>query len=78
MPRPIRTGSRPEIEVLLRARVAAVPPALPRGMRFDRLQPIESYAVDGGRMVRYRATLAGHITHYLFGWTEDERIFWAS
>ncbi|HEY7661683.1 MAG TPA: serine hydrolase domain-containing protein [Xanthobacteraceae bacterium] len=68
----------PEIEVLMRARLAAVPPALPSGMRFDRLEPIESYAVDGGRMVRYRATLAGHITHYLFGWAEDERIFWAS
>jgi hypothetical protein len=31
-----------------------------------------------GRMVRYRASLGGHVAHYLFGWTEDDRIFWAS
>jgi hypothetical protein len=68
----------PEIQVLLRAGLAAVPPALPSGMRLDRLEPIESYAVAGGRMVRYRATLSGHTAHYLFGWTEDDRIFWAS
>jgi hypothetical protein len=47
-------------------------------MRFERLEPIESYPVDGGRMVRYRASLPGRDAHYLFGWTEDGRIFWAS
>ena len=26
----------------------------------------------------HRGGLAGHVAHYLFGWTEDERIFWAS
>jgi hypothetical protein len=29
-------------------------------------------------MVRYRASLGGHVAHNLFGWTEDDRIFWAS
>jgi D-alanyl-D-alanine carboxypeptidase len=68
----------PEMRALLRVAPGAVPPPLPAGMRFDGLEPIESYAVEGGRMVRYRATLGEHTAHYLFGWTEDERIFWAS
>lgn len=29
-------------------------------------------------MVRYRGTLKDHAAHYLFGWTDDDRIFWAS
>jgi hypothetical protein len=29
-------------------------------------------------MVRYRAALGGHVAHYLFGWTEDDRIFWST
>ena len=68
----------PEMQVRLRAGVAALPQPLPAGTRFERLEPIESYAVDGGRMVRYRATLGGHTAHYLFGFTEDGRVFWAS
>ena len=27
-------------------------------------------------MVRYRASLGGHVAHYLFGWTDDDKIFW--
>jgi hypothetical protein len=68
----------PEMQVRLRAGVAGLPQPLPPSMRFERLEPIESYEVDGGRMVRYRASLAGRDAHYLFGWTEDNRIFWAS
>jgi D-alanyl-D-alanine carboxypeptidase len=68
----------PEMQVRLRAAAGGLPPALPAGLRFQRLEPIESYPVDGGRMVRYRASLAGHASHYLFGWTEHDRIFWAS
>jgi CubicO group peptidase (beta-lactamase class C family) len=68
----------PEMQVRLRAAAGGLPPALPAGMRFERLEPIESYPVDGGRMVRYRASLAGHASHYLFGWAEHDRIFWAS
>jgi hypothetical protein len=66
------------MQVRLRAAAGGLPPALPAGLRFERLAPIESYAVDGGRMVRYRAILAGHAGHYLFGWTEHDRIFWVS
>ncbi|MGA7485330.1 MAG: serine hydrolase domain-containing protein [Xanthobacteraceae bacterium] len=68
----------PEMQLRLRAAAGGLPPALPRGTRFDQLEPLESYPVDGGTMVRYRGRLAGHAGHYLFGWTEDERIFWAS
>jgi CubicO group peptidase (beta-lactamase class C family) len=68
----------PEMRVRLRAGAGGLPPALPAGMRFERLEPIESYAVDGGRMVRYRASLAGHASHHLFGWVGHDRIFWAS
>jgi D-alanyl-D-alanine carboxypeptidase len=68
----------PEMQVRLRAGVAALPQPLPAGMRFERLEPIESYAVDGGRMTRYRASLGGHTAHYLFGFTDDGRVFWAS
>jgi CubicO group peptidase (beta-lactamase class C family) len=68
----------PEMQVRLRAAAGGLPPRLPAGTRFERLEPIESYAVDGGRMLRYRAHLAGHTSHYLFGFTEHDRIFWAS
>jgi CubicO group peptidase (beta-lactamase class C family) len=68
----------PEMQVRLRAAAGGLPPALPAGTRFEHLEPIESYAVDGGRMLRYRARLAGHASHYLFGFTEHDRIFWAS
>jgi D-alanyl-D-alanine carboxypeptidase len=68
----------PEMQVQLRAAPAALPPPLPAGMRFDSLEPIESYAIEDGRMVRYRGTLKDHMAHYLFGWTDDDRIFWAS
>jgi D-alanyl-D-alanine carboxypeptidase len=70
----------PEMQVLLRAGGEGFQASLPgRLPPLDRLEPIESYPVPGsGRMVRYRATLAGHVAHYLFGWTEDDRIFWTS
>ena len=68
----------PEMQMLLRAAGRGVLPALPRGVQFDRLEPIESYPVQGGEMVRYRATVATHVGHCLFGWTADDRIFWAS
>ena len=45
---------------------------------FDRVEPIESYPVPGGQMVRYRASLGGHVAHYLFGWTDDDKIFWTT
>jgi CubicO group peptidase (beta-lactamase class C family) len=70
----------PEMQVLLRVGGEAFQASLPgRLPPLDRLDPIESYPVPGGgRMVRYRAALAGHVAHYLFGWTDDDRIFWAS
>ena len=68
----------PEMQVRLRAAAGGLPPALPAGMHFERLEPIEAYAVDGGRMVRYRASLAGRANHYLVGWAERDRFFWAS
>ena len=68
----------PELQVLLRAAPGVLPPALPAGMRLDQLDPVEDYPVEGGRMVRYRASLGGHSAHYLFGWTADDRIFWAA
>jgi hypothetical protein len=68
----------PEIQLMLRAPGEGLRAALPAGAQLDRLEPIESYAVQGGHMVRYRATLATQTTYYLFGWTEDERIFWTS
>lgn len=69
----------PEMQVLLRAGGEGFQASLPgRLPPLDRLETIESYSVPAGLMVRYRATLAGHVAHYLFGWTEDDRIFWAS
>ena len=70
----------PEMQVLLRVGGEGFQASLPgRLPPLDRLEPIESYPVPGGgRMVRYRASLGGHVAHYLFGWTEDDRIFWAS
>jgi hypothetical protein len=29
-------------------------------------------------MVRYRASLGSHVAHYLFGWTDDDKMFWTS
>jgi CubicO group peptidase (beta-lactamase class C family) len=68
----------PELQVLLRTVPGVLPPALPVGMRLDQLEPVEDYPVEGGRMVRYRASLGAHSAHYLFGWTADDRIFWAA
>jgi D-alanyl-D-alanine carboxypeptidase len=68
----------PEMQMLLGVVPGVVPPPLPAGLRFDSLEPVESYAVAGGAMVRYRASLSGHVNHYLFGWTDDDRIFWAA
>jgi len=34
--------------------------------------------VPGGQMVRYRASLGSHVAHYLFGWTDDDKIFWTT
>ena len=70
----------PEMQVLLRVGGEGFQASLPgRLPPLDRLEPIESYPVPGGgRMVRYRASLGGHVAHYLFGWTVDDRIFWAS
>jgi hypothetical protein len=68
----------PEMQALLRVAPGALPPALPVGVRLDQLEPVEDYTVEGGRMVRYRATIGGHSGHYLFGWTDDDRIFWAA
>jgi D-alanyl-D-alanine carboxypeptidase len=68
----------PELQVLLRSVPGVLPPALPVGVRLDQLGPVEDYPVEGGRMVRYRASLSGHSAHYLFGWTADDRIFWAA
>jgi hypothetical protein len=68
-----------EMQVLLRSGGEGFQASLPgRLPPLDRLEPIESYPVPGGRMVRYRATLAGHVAHYLFGWTDDDKIFWTS
>jgi hypothetical protein len=68
------------MQVLLRVGGEGFQASLPgRLPPLDRLEPIESYPVPGGgRMVRYRASLGGHVAHYLFGWTVDDRIFWAS
>jgi D-alanyl-D-alanine carboxypeptidase len=68
----------PEIQLLFRAPGGGLRAALPGGAQLDRLEPIESYPVQRGLMVRYRATLASQTTYYLFGSTEDERIFWTS
>ena len=63
---------------LLRVAPGALPPALPVGVRLDQLGPVEDYPVEGGRMVRYRASLGDYVGHYLFGWTADDSIFWAA
>jgi hypothetical protein len=68
----------PEMQALLRVAPGALPPALPVGVRLDQLEPVEDYPVEGGRMVRYRASLGDYVGHYLFGWTADDRIFWAA
>ena len=63
------------MQKMLRASGGGSLAALPAGAR---LEPIESYPMQGGRMVRYRATLGADSVHYLIGWTEDGRIFWMS
>ena len=69
----------PEMQVLLRSGGEGFQASLPgRLPPLDRVEPIESYPVAGGTMVRYRAALGGHVAHYLFGWTEDDRIFWST
>ena len=69
----------PEMQVLLRAGGEGFQASLPgRLPPLDRVEPIESYPVPGGQMVRYRASLGGHVAHYLFGWTDDDKIFWTT
>jgi hypothetical protein len=69
----------PEMQVLLRSGGEGFQASLPgRLPPLDRVEPIESYPVPGGQMVRYRASLGDHVAHYLFGWTDDDKIFWSS
>jgi CubicO group peptidase (beta-lactamase class C family) len=69
----------PEMQVLLRSGGEGFQASLPgRLPPLDRVEPIESYPVPGGQMVRYRASLGGHVAHYLFGWTDDDKIFWTT
>ena len=65
----------PEMQMALRASGAGSLATLPPDVR---VEPIESYPVGGGRMVRYRATLGTNSAHYLIGWTGDDRMFWMS